>query len=101
MAGFEDVQIVGGLEHMQHIPMDKDIDLNPKLFHRTSKGALNDGHHGRVPGPDARHQPRGAGPVCHAQPSSRRQAQAAGEFKNEIIPVWGHDESWTSHRSHG
>src|SRR6476659_2556700 len=22
MAGFEDVQIVGGLEHMQHIPMD-------------------------------------------------------------------------------
>ena len=40
MSGFEDVQIVGGLEHMHHIPMDKDIDINPKLFHRTSKGAL-------------------------------------------------------------
>ncbi|MDH3719141.1 MAG: acetyl-CoA C-acyltransferase, partial [Planctomycetota bacterium] len=40
MAGGEDVQIVGGLEHMQHIPMDKDIDINPKLFHHTSKGAL-------------------------------------------------------------
>ena len=40
MAGFEDVQIVGGLEHMHHIPMDKDININPKLFHRTSKGAL-------------------------------------------------------------
>ena len=39
-AGFEDVQIVGGLEHMQHIPMDPGIDLNPKLFQRTSKGAL-------------------------------------------------------------
>ena len=25
MAGYEDVQIVGGLEHMQHIAMDKDI----------------------------------------------------------------------------
>src|SRR5207244_6658737 len=34
------VQIVGGLEHMQHIPMDAGIDLNPKLFERTSKGAL-------------------------------------------------------------
>ena len=40
MSGFENVQIVGGLEHMQHVPMDKDIDINPKLFKRTSKGAL-------------------------------------------------------------
>ncbi|MBI2481393.1 MAG: acetyl-CoA C-acyltransferase, partial [Planctomycetia bacterium] len=40
MAGFEDVHIVGGLEHMQHVPMDHGLDLNPKLFHRTSKGAL-------------------------------------------------------------
>ncbi|MCA9170041.1 MAG: acetyl-CoA C-acyltransferase, partial [Planctomycetales bacterium] len=40
MAGFEDVQIVGGLEHMQHLPMDHGIDLNPKLFRHTSKGAL-------------------------------------------------------------
>src|SRR5262245_14562393 len=43
MAGFEDVQIVGGLEHMHHIPMDADLDLNPKLFQRTSKGALHMG----------------------------------------------------------
>src|SRR5271155_4569822 len=43
MAGFEDVQIVGGLEHMQHIAMDKGIDLNPKLFHATSKAALSMG----------------------------------------------------------
>ncbi len=40
VAGAEDVQIVGGLEHMHHIPMDAGIDLNPKLFTRTSKGAL-------------------------------------------------------------
>ena len=39
-AGYEDVQIVGGLEHMQHLPMDFNLDLNPKLFQRTSKGAL-------------------------------------------------------------
>ncbi len=29
MAGFEDVHIVGGLEHMQHLPMDHGLDLNP------------------------------------------------------------------------
>src|SRR5437764_10687192 len=39
-AGVEDVQMVGGLEHMQHLPMDHGIDINPKLFQRTSKGAL-------------------------------------------------------------
>ena len=43
IAGGEDVQIVGGLEHMQHIPMDAGVDFNPKLFHGTSKGALHMG----------------------------------------------------------
>ena len=38
VADAEDVQIVGGLEHMHHIPMDTGVDLNPKLFTRTSKG---------------------------------------------------------------
>ncbi|MDE0735402.1 MAG: acetyl-CoA C-acyltransferase, partial [Pirellulaceae bacterium] len=40
MAGFEDVQVVGGLEHMHHLPMDQGLNLNPKLFQRTSKAAL-------------------------------------------------------------
>ena len=44
MAGFEDVQVVGGLEHMHHIPMDAGADPNPKLFQRTSKGALHMGY---------------------------------------------------------
>jgi acetyl-CoA acyltransferase len=43
LAGSEDVQIVGGLEHMQHIPMDAGINLNPKLFQHTSKAALHMG----------------------------------------------------------
>ena len=73
MAGCEDVQIVGGLEHMQHIPMDADIDLNPKLFHRTSQGRAGDGRHGRVPGPDARHLARRARRLRPAQPSTGRR----------------------------
>jgi acetyl-CoA acyltransferase len=43
-AGAEDVQIVGGLEHMHHIAMDAGVDFNPKLFHATSKGALHMGY---------------------------------------------------------
>ncbi|HWA99825.1 MAG TPA: acetyl-CoA C-acyltransferase FadA [Pirellulales bacterium] len=93
MAGFEDVQIVGGLEHMQHIPMDKGLDLNPKLFQRTSKGALMMGVTAEF--------------LAQSQGISREEqdefalrshklaaaAQANGEFRREMVPIWGHDEA--------
>jgi acetyl-CoA acyltransferase len=93
MAGFEDVQIVGGLEHMHHIAMDAGLDLNPKLFHRTSKGALHMGLTAEF--------------LAQTQGISRQEqddfalrshqraaaAQAAGQFAREIVPVWGRDES--------
>src|SRR5438270_10542061 len=92
MAGFEDVQIVGGLEHMQHIPMDKGIDLNPKLFRRTSKGAL-------MMGVTAEFLAQSQGisredQDAFALRSHQRAAaaHAAGEFRREIIPLWGRDE---------
>jgi len=93
VAGGEDVQIVGGLEHMQHIPMDKGIDINPKLFTRTSKGALMMGFTAEF--------------LAQTQGISREEqdafalrshqlaakAHAAGEFRREIVPVWGRDEA--------
>ncbi len=93
MAGCEDVQIVGGLEHMQHIPMDKDIDINPKLFQRTSKGALMMGITAEF--------------LAQTQGISREEQDAfalrshqladeaarAGQFDREIVPVWGRDEA--------
>src|SRR4051794_14867882 len=92
VADAEDVQIVGGLEHMQHIPMDAGIDLNPKLFHRTSKGALAMGVTAEF--------------LAQTQGISRQEqdafalrshqlaaaAQAKGEFKREMIEAWGRDE---------
>ena len=92
MAGFEDVQIVGGLEHMQHIPMDKGIDLNPKLFHRTSKGALNMGFTAEFLAQTqgiSRQEQDAFALRSHQRAAS---AHAKGEFKNEIIPLWGRDE---------
>jgi acetyl-CoA acyltransferase len=93
MAGFEDVQIVGGLEHMHHVPMDASMDLNPKLFQVTSKGALMMGITAEF--------------LAQTQSISREEqdafalrshrnaaaAQAAGDFKREMIPIWGRDEA--------
>lgn len=93
MAGFEDVQIVGGLEHMHHIPMEQDLDLNPKLFTRTSKGALHMGYTAeflaQTQGISREEQDRFA-------LRSHQRATAAydsGAFQREIVPVWGRDEA--------
>jgi acetyl-CoA acyltransferase len=93
IAGGEDVQIVGGLEHMQHIPMDAGVDFNPKLFHETSKGALHMGY-------TAEFLAQSQGISREAQDkfalASHQKAAAATEkkeFAREIIPVWGHDEA--------
>ena len=93
MAGFEDVQIVGGLEHMQHIAMDAGINLNPKLFHRTSKGALAMGvtaeFLAQTQGISREEQDKFA--LRSHQLASA--AHAKGEFKREILPVYGRDEA--------
>lgn len=91
-AGFEDVQIVGGLEHMQHVPMDHGIDLNPKLFTRTSKGALMMGVTAEflAQTQDISRQDQDAFALRSHQRAAA--AHAKGEFAKEIVPVYGRDE---------
>jgi len=92
-AGAEDVQIVGGLEHMQHIPMDAGLDLNPKLFRRTSRGAL-------LMGVTAEFLAQSQGISREDQDAFALRshqlagaAQIGGHFRREIVPIWGHDET--------
>ena len=95
MAGAEDVHVVGGLEHMQHLPMDHGLDLNPKMFHRTSKAAL-------MMGVTAEFLAQTQGVSREDQDAfalrSHQLADAAhqaGEFEAEIVPVYGHEEDGT------
>jgi acetyl-CoA acyltransferase len=93
IAGGEDVQIVGGLEHMLHIPMDQDIDLNPKMFTRTSKGALLMGVTAEFLAQTqgiSREEQDAFAVRSHQRAAA---AHAAGQFKSEIIPVWGLNEA--------
>jgi acetyl-CoA acyltransferase len=95
VAGAEDIQIVGGLEHMQHLPMDHGLDLNPKLFHHTSRAAL-------MMGVTAEFLAQTRGISRENQDAfalrSHQNAAAsteAGEFSREIVPVYGHAEDGT------
>ncbi|QDU58770.1 thiolase family protein [Aeoliella mucimassa] len=92
IAKAEDVQIVAGTEHMHHLPMDAGVDLNPRLFHRTSKGAL-------LMGVTAEFLAQSRGITREEQDAfaldSHSKAVAAyeqGAFDAEIVAVWGRDE---------
>jgi acetyl-CoA acyltransferase len=93
IAGAEDVHIVGGMEHMHHIPMDAGVDFNPKLFRATSRGALHMGY-------TAEFLAQAQGISREAQDAfalaSHRKAAAAtdaGQFRAEIVPIEGRDEA--------
>ncbi len=93
LAGGEDVQIVGGLEHMQHVAMTDGVDFNPKLFHATSKAALHMGFTAEFlaqsHGIDREKQDR----FALASHQKAAASTEAGLFEREIVPVWGCDEA--------
>ena len=92
-AGAENVQVVGGVEHMHHLPMDSAIDIHPRVFARSSRGMLSMGmtaeHLAAAHGISRRRQ------EAYAIESHGKAVRAidAGLFEDEIVPVIGHDEA--------
>ncbi len=88
----EDVQIVGGLEHMQHLPMDFQFDPNPKLFAHTSKGAMMMGVTAEFLAKTQGISRADQDAFAHGSHVRAAAAQASGQFAREIVPVYGRDE---------
>lgn len=92
MADLGDVYLVGGVEHMGHLPIDHGIDINPALSRHIAKAAASMGMTAellaRMHGVSRKEQDEfGA--------RSQQRAHAAtveGRFANEIVPATGHDE---------
>ncbi len=93
MAGFEDVHIVGGLEHMHHLPMDHGLDINPKLFQRTSKGALMMGITAEFLAQTQQISRDDQDQFALASHQKAAEATSCGDFQQEIVPIYGLDES--------
>lgn len=93
IAGAENVQVVAGVEHMHHQPMDEGVDFHPRVVARSSRGMLSMGltaeHLAASRGIDRRRQ------EDFALESHARAVRAsdAGAFVAEIVPVSGHDEA--------
>ena len=89
----EDVQIAGGVEHMDHIPMGKDYNPYPGLLRRHGEAVMNMG----LTAEYLAMKYRIARPKQDefALRSHRLAAEATdkGAFSNEILPTWGRDEA--------
>jgi acetyl-CoA acyltransferase len=91
-ANAEDIQIAGGVEHMDHIPMSKDYNPAPSLLARHSEAINNMGLTAEFLA------------MKYGIPRDKQDAFAlrshtlaakatdSGAFKDEIVPTWGRDE---------
>ena len=92
MANQGDVFIIGGVEHMGHVPMMYDVDFDPALSKYISKAAGSMGLTAELLG--RQHGVTRAQQDAFALRSHQRAHQATieGRWKNEISPITGHDE---------
>jgi acetyl-CoA acyltransferase len=91
-AGCEDIQIAGGVEHMDHVRMESGFSPNPHYFYRHSPATLNMGI--TAENLALKHKISRRAQDEFALRSHRLAAQAtdSGRFAREVIPTWGRDE---------
>ena len=93
MTGNGEVFVVGGVEHMGHIPMTHGIDPNPSGSKHVAKAAGMMGLTAEVLA--KMHGVNRAAQDQFALRSHQKanDARLQGRFKNEIVPMEGHDEN--------
>jgi len=92
MTGNGEVFVVGGVEHMGHVPMTHGLDPNPAISKHAAKAAGMMGLTAEVLA--KMHGINRASQDAFALRSHQKAAEARlqGRFKDEIVPVEGHDE---------
>jgi acetyl-CoA acyltransferase len=89
----EDVQVAGGVEHMDHVPMSKDYNPYPGLFRKHSEAIMNMGLTAEYLAAKYRVSRKKQDEFALRSHLLAAAATDQGLFKDEIIPTWGRDES--------
>jgi acetyl-CoA acyltransferase len=90
-AGMGDFYIIGGVEHMEHVPMTHGVDVNPAASKHAAKAAMMMGLTAELLGKMhniSREQQDAFGVRSHQRAQA---ALDAGRFDNEIVGVEGHN----------
>ena len=93
MIGHGDIYIAGGVEHMGHVPMTHGIDLNPALSKTTAKASGMMGLTAELLGRQHKISRQDQDNFAVRSHQAAHQATLSGGFKNELVPMPGHDES--------
>lgn len=93
MTGNGDVFVVGGVEHMGHLPMTHGVDPNPAVSKHVAKAGGMMGLTAEVLA--KMHGIRRADQDKFALRSHQKahEARVEGRFRDEIVPMEGHDEN--------
>lgn len=92
-SGEGDFYVCGGVEHMGHVPMTHGVDFDPANSHAFAKAAGSMGLTAemlaKIHGISREQQDQ----FALRSHQKAFQAKSNGAFKNEIVPISGHDES--------
>jgi acetyl-CoA acyltransferase len=92
-ANCEDVQIAGGVEHMDHVPMNKDYNPPPALFRKHSEAIMNMGLTAEYMAQKYQVPRQKQDEFSLRSHQLAAQATKNGGFSAEIVPTWGRDDA--------
>ena len=92
MSGYGDLFVVGGVEHMGHVPMTHGVDFNPANSKYNAKAAGAMGLTAEYLGRLHKISREAQDEFAYRSQMRAKEAMESGAFKGEIVPVNGHDE---------
>ncbi len=93
MTGNGDLFVVGGVEHMGHLPMTHGLDPNPAVSKYTAKAAGMMGLTAEVLAKMHGISRQAQDEFALRSHRKAYEARTEGRFDNEIVPIEGHDEN--------
>jgi acetyl-CoA acyltransferase len=93
MTGNGEVFIVGGVEHMGHLPMTHGVDPNPSISKHAAKAAGMMGLTAEVLAKLHGISRKAQDEFALRSHQKAHEATVQGRFRNEIVPMEGHDEN--------
>ena len=88
-----DIYLVGGVEHMGHVPMTHGIDFNPESSKVMAKAAGNMGITAELLGRMHQIDRKSQDEFALRSHQNAKRATQEGRFKEEIVPVLATDEN--------
>ncbi len=88
-----DVYIIGGTEHMGHVPMTHGVDFNPGVSKHMAKAGGSMGLTAELLGRMHKITREDQDKFALRSHMNAKRATEEGRFTDEIVPIWGHDEN--------